>query len=110
MKTIQVLFLIDEFDGAAGGTEQHLLYLLKHLPQALVKPHVAVLYPTGATVEALSPFCPLYLNAWRGWSLLGLLKPVVDLVGYVRRNGIDIIHTFFPTSETVTLMAGMVGM
>ena len=30
---IRVLFLIDEFDGAEGGTEQHLLFLLKELPR-----------------------------------------------------------------------------
>ena len=37
---IRVLFLIDEFDGAEGGTEQHLLFLLKELPRRPVRPAV----------------------------------------------------------------------
>ena len=110
MKTIRVLYLIDEFSGSDGGTEQHLLYLLKNLPRAHVLPHVAVLFPSPVGGDALAPFAPLWLNAWRGWSLFGLVKPLFQLVDYVHRHAIDVVHTFFSTSETTAVLARLLGM
>jgi glycosyltransferase involved in cell wall biosynthesis len=110
MKRIKVLYLIDVFTGSDGGTEQHLLYLLKNLPRSHIHPHVAVLYPSDAGTELLSPSPPLFLNAWRGWSVLGLARPILQLVDYVNRHGIDIVHTFFSTSETAAVLGRLLGM
>ncbi len=110
MKPIRVLYLIDEFSGSDGGTEQHLLFLLTNLPRADVCPHVAVLYPSEIGAATLCPFSPLMLNARQGWSVMGLIKPVFRLLRYVRRQNIDVVHTFFSTSETTAVLARLFGM
>jgi glycosyltransferase involved in cell wall biosynthesis/peptidoglycan/xylan/chitin deacetylase (PgdA/CDA1 family) len=104
---VKVLFLLDMWFGADGGTEQHLLYLLRRLPAAGVQAHVAVLYG-GDYLGQLAPFSPLFLHARGGTSVFGLIRPVLRLADYAERHAIDIIHTIFPTSETASLMLNLI--
>ena len=62
---LDILFLMDEFAGPDGGTEQHLLFLLRRLPRRLFRLHFAVLGELGGHDRALFPVEPIVLGEGR---------------------------------------------
>jgi L-malate glycosyltransferase len=103
---VRVLFLIDQFDGADGGTEQHLLYLLHNLPRTRFALKVAVLYGREPSAgEHLGPFAPYFLDLLPRRSLSDKFRVARRVAAVIRDEAIDVVHTFFPASEAVALLA-----
>ena len=103
-KLVNILLLIDVLDGTDGGTEQHLLFLLDKLPRDRFRVHFAVLDRVQYCDPASLPVEPIIVD---GHSLirLGSVKHVRKLAALIKELGIDVVHTFFQTSELAAILA-----
>ncbi|MCE5268537.1 MAG: glycosyltransferase family 4 protein [Planctomycetaceae bacterium] len=101
---VRILFLIDDFCGPEGGTEQHLLFLQRRLPRELFDLHFGVLTRLQRIKADDFPVQPVMLDGrrrgWRGGSeRLGLLA------SYIKAAKIDVVHAFSRTSELYGCLA-----
>ena len=102
---VKVLFLMDEFANSDGGSEQHLMFLLKRLPAHRVEVHFAVLGDMRDEHLPLFPVEPIVLGKNYRFSPINAAKRVVRLARVIRSLRADVVHAFFQTSETAALLA-----
>ncbi len=95
----RVLFIIDSLMGV-GGAEMCLLRLTKHLPRHLYECHVLTFHARDGVNSLLHQFeCPVYhwpLTNVHNWEAFRVARRLRKLV---RDQKIDIVHTFFHTSD-----------
>ena len=104
MNKIKILFLVDDFVGPEGGTEQHLLFLQRELPRDRFDLHFGVLTRIQRITASEFPVPPVMLNSFpRG--LRGALGRLRCLAAFVKTNQIDVVHAFFLTSELYACLA-----
>src|SRR5689334_15145031 len=97
-KRVKVLYIIDQLC-EDGGAERALLKMIRLLPSDRFEPHVATfrLDPALAIIRAMP--CPLHLLRLRRTYDFGALRTAVHLARLIRSQHIDIVHTFFETSD-----------
>lgn len=101
---IGILFLIDDFRGPEGGTEQHLLFLQRELPRDRFRLCFAVLTRIQRMEATAFPVRPVMLaNDCRGAG--GIATRVRVLASYLRAARIDVVHAFTRTSEVYGCLA-----
>ena len=101
---INILFLIDDFCGPEGGTEQHLLFLQRELPRDRFDLHFAVLTRLQHIRPGDFPVAPVMLNGFpRG--LRGALARLRRLAAFIQTNEIDVVHALCRTSELFACLA-----
>ncbi len=96
---MKILMVIDDFIFAHGGSEQHLLFLLKKLPRSECEVHFAVL--SGIRQADPSDFGvpPVILKREGDYGLRGAGKRLWRLASMIRSLDIDIVYAFCPVSE-----------
>ncbi|MCX7424297.1 MAG: glycosyltransferase family 4 protein [Planctomycetia bacterium] len=102
---ITILFLIDDFCGPEGGTEQHLLFLQRELPRELFDLHFGVLTGLRRIVPDDFPVKPVMLGEGcpRGpRGAFGRLRRLASLINEVEA---DVVHAFCHTSEHYAILA-----
>ncbi len=104
-RRIRILFLADQLTDSKGGTEQHLSFLLSHLPRDRYEVHFVLVRDTGFYDPALYPVPLTILAVDSLFSSDGLRSAVRQLVDLIRKNQIDVVHTFFPDSELIAMLA-----
>lgn len=104
IRKVAILFLVDDFDGPEGGTEQHLLFLLRELPRDLFDLHFGVLTSIQHITAKGFPIRPVMLNGFPR-SLLGALRRFRCLAAFIKTNEIDVVHAFCRTSELYACLA-----
>lgn len=91
----------------AGGSERQLTEIARNLDRSRFTPHVACFRDGGMRFDELRragvPVLPLAISSFRS---LGALRAVGVLGGYVRKNGIQLLHTFDPPSTLWGVPAG----
>lgn len=101
----RILFLIDQIYSFTGGTEQHISFLMKRLPEHNCEIYFGVLRELGEIDKNAFPVEPFYLGLKTFRSLKQIVKCSQQLVDFIKRNEIRIVHTFFPDSELIGLFA-----
>ena len=104
-RKIRILFLIDQIFSAHGGSEKNLSFLLRCLPEDDFEVYLSVVKDTGYrnTIYFPDPHHCLTLDSLSSPRVL--FDSVKRLVAIIRKRKIDIVHTFFPDSEIVGILA-----
>lgn len=98
-RRVRVLYIVDSL-WSLGGAEGSLLRMTKHLPQDEFECRVVTFHSAPSSRWVLDQFeCPI-----DHWQLNNLYDPTAlrtarRLFRLVREEQIDIVHTFFPTSD-----------
>ena len=106
---IRILFLIDEIQSTRGGTEQHLYWLLRQLPDRDFEKHFAVLSTNGNCDIAAWPTPGIIVSAPHGRGPLNWWRRVLAVRQLIRQHRIDIVHAMCQTSELVAVLASELG-
>jgi glycosyltransferase involved in cell wall biosynthesis len=91
-----VLFLIDHLM-ALGGGETNLLKVVQLMPPELVRCSIATFRITPEIRESIS--VPVHVFPWRRVYHLDALKAAVALRKLIREDHVDIVQTYFETSN-----------
>ena len=92
-----VLYLIDRLQSTAGGAEGAVQKLCNFLPSDRYRCSVATLWAGDGVVEQFP--CPVHvlpLRNMHGWTAL---RYGLALSRLLRKERVEIVHTFFPTSD-----------
>lgn len=101
----RVLLMIDQFTSPHAGTEQHLLFLCRHLPKTVRSLHFAVLTAVRRADPAVFPIQPYVLPQARGPAPLRFLGRVRASARLIAAEQIDVVQTFCPMSELAAVLA-----
>lgn len=101
---IGILFLVDQMHTTAGGSEQHISFLLDRLPKRKYDVQL-VLAKESYYAFIQHGLKPIYLNFESFGKPLELVRAQRFLAGVMRKKKTDIIHAFFPDSEILGLLA-----
>ncbi len=96
-RRIHVLFLIDEFFDAHGGAEGALVRMTRHLPKDRFRCSVVTFHGKNADRTVFD--CPFYVFELTTISDWHAVKMAFRLRSLIRREKVDIVHTFFETSD-----------
>ena len=96
-RRIHVLFFIDEFFDAHGGAEGALVRMTRHLPKDKFRCSVVTFHGKNADRTAFD--CPFYVFELTTISDWHAVKMAFRLRSLIRREKVDIVHTFFETSD-----------
>ena len=102
---LRILFLIDELYSWHAGSEQHLLWLLRHLPSESVEKHFIVYSGIRDCSEILLPIPPIVLGKEYGEGFRNFPRRFFELVRYIKANKIDIVHAFTLRDELIAAVA-----
>ncbi len=100
----KILFLIDDFVGPEGGTEQHLLFLQRELPRDHFDLHFGVLTRLQRIHPDDFPVPPVMFNGDNS-GLRGAKQRLGQLSQFIKSHEIDVVHAFFLTSELYACLA-----
>ncbi|MGL6194520.1 MAG: hypothetical protein ACRC2T_06820, partial [Thermoguttaceae bacterium] len=100
-----ILFLVDQIWSGKGGSEQHLLWLLRKLPDSEVTKHLIVFTAIREASEEVFPVKPLVLGKQYGEGRWAFYRRFFALVRFIQENKIDIIHAFTVQDELVANLA-----
>jgi len=101
---LRILFMTDYYYFPHGGTEQHLLWLLRNLDPKRFEKYFIVFSQLECPPEVF-PIQPLVFGQIYGNRKSSLLKRFRVLVRYICDNHIDIIHAFTPNDEVLSCYA-----
>ncbi|NLF07968.1 MAG: polysaccharide deacetylase family protein, partial [Pirellulaceae bacterium] len=102
---IKILFLIDDFEGPEGGTEQHLLFLQRELPRERFELHFGVLSRIRRMRAEDFPVRPIMLGEGTPPGPRGALQRLRILTRLIRECNADVVHAFCRRSELYACLA-----
>ena len=102
---IRVMFVVDQIYGATAGTEQHLSFLMRNLPAKQYEIHLALVRDAGYYNSTMYPAEPVILNGDFDGSKFETAVSTRKLSHLISDRNIDLVHTFFPDSELIALIA-----
>ncbi len=107
---IRILYLLDVL-GGFGGTERQLRELIGHMDRTRFDAIVVTLYSMDTSHEAefIRLGCETRCLGIRKLGSIGGLRAVFKLASEIRRECIDIVHTFFPDAGILGTIAGKLG-
>jgi glycosyltransferase involved in cell wall biosynthesis len=107
---VRILFLLDVLN-VVGGTEKQLRELIQHMDRSRFDPIVITLYSKDMPHEAEfgGMGCLTYSLGMRKLLSVNGLRTCLRLISKIRREHIDIVHTFFPDASILGTIAGRLG-
>lgn len=102
-----ILFVIDSLNGR-GGAEGALVKITRGLIQSGVRCSI-ITFNTGPFSDLASYPCPVRVMNVRFRFGLGALAAIYKIFRQIRSDGVDVVHTFFPASDILGGLAGMLG-
>ncbi|MDR1270326.1 MAG: glycosyltransferase [Planctomycetaceae bacterium] len=105
MQPIRILYLIDDLWSSRAGTEQHLLWLLKNVPDCEFDKHFVIFSTLWHPEPCILEHQPLVLGKRYGITYWSWLRRLFALVRLIREWKIDIIQAFSPMGELVAMLA-----
>ncbi|MGL4595584.1 MAG: glycosyltransferase family 4 protein [Thermoguttaceae bacterium] len=103
--SLHVLYLIDQLYSGRGGSEQHLMWLLKTLPKRGIHVDLVVMSNLRACSPEDLPIPIRILGREFGEGKMTYLKRFRELVRIIREYEIDVVHAFTPRDEFVGAFA-----
>ena len=91
----RIVFVIDEYETSAAGTERQLLELITGLDRSRYEPHLAVFRPSAFLADCSTFPCPVHVLNVRSLSTPTALLSLAGLSRLVARLEAPIAHTFF---------------
>ncbi|MDR1485042.1 MAG: glycosyltransferase family 4 protein [Planctomycetaceae bacterium] len=105
MKLTRILYLVDDIYSSRGGTEQHLLWLLRNIPDAEFEKHF-IIFSTVHHPETFTPNIePLVLGRKFGFGIWSWLRRFYFLLRYIREHEIELIQAFSANGELAAVLA-----
>ena len=106
MRKIKVLYLID-YLSIGGGTENQLRKLIRHIDKDKFEVSVVVLkyLDWEGFPEYADPGCPHICLHVESLLKYDTFMKIIQLSRYIKKNNIDIIHTFFFDSNLIGVIA-----
>ncbi|MDR2644286.1 MAG: glycosyltransferase family 4 protein [Planctomycetaceae bacterium] len=106
MKVTRILYLIDEIYSSRGGTEQHLLWLLRNIPDTEFEKHF-IIFSTIRHPETFSlKLEPLVLGKIFGLgNIRSWFRRFYFLLRYIREHEIELIQVFSANGELAAVLA-----
>jgi glycosyltransferase involved in cell wall biosynthesis len=104
-KLPHVLRVVDQFPKTLGGGERIVLKLAALLPSYGYRASILTFYVHPESSGAVDPPCPTYLLPLQRTYDLTALRAALELRRFLKRERIEIVHTFFESSD---LWAGFV--
>ncbi|MDR0391405.1 MAG: glycosyltransferase, partial [Planctomycetaceae bacterium] len=105
MKLTRILYLVDDIYSAYGGTEQHLLWLLRRIPDDEFEKHF-IIFSTIHHPETFHPQIePLVLGRKFGLGMVSWLRRFYFLVRYIREHEIELLQAFSASGEFAAVLA-----
>jgi glycosyltransferase involved in cell wall biosynthesis len=105
MKKIRILYLIDDLYSSRGGSEQHLLWLLKNIPDSAFEKHFIIFssfwHPETVTLERE----PIVLGKRFGTGVWSWFRRLFFLANSIRKQKIELIQAFSPNGELAAVLA-----
>jgi glycosyltransferase involved in cell wall biosynthesis len=105
MQPIRILYLIDDLWSSRGGSEQHLLWLLKNVPDWEFEKHFVIFSTLWHSEPDILEHQPLVLGKCYGTTSWSWFRRLFVLVRLIRRWNIDMIQAFSPMGELVAVLA-----
>ncbi|MDR0610373.1 MAG: glycosyltransferase [Planctomycetaceae bacterium] len=105
MKPIRILYLIDDLWSSRGGSEQHLLWLLKNIPDSEFDKHFVIFSTLWHREPEILEHQPLVLGERYGASCWSWLRRIFVLARLIRERNINIIQAFSPMGEIAAVIA-----
>ncbi|OGP76169.1 MAG: hypothetical protein A2V86_14555 [Deltaproteobacteria bacterium RBG_16_49_23] len=102
---IKLFLLIDTISGPNGGTEKHVLQLIRLLNPDRFQVYFGSLY-TSKWLEENPPACWKLILNFKGYRHPNFLSQFIKLARFLRRERIKIIQTFFLESNIIGVLAG----
>jgi L-malate glycosyltransferase len=100
-----ICFLIDDFCGPEGGTEQHLLFLQRELSRDLFDLHFGVLARVQRIAPDAFPVKPIMLGENTHPGPRGAVQRVRNLSRLIKAVDADVVHAFCHRSELYAILA-----
>ena len=107
---VRILYLIDVLT-RVGGTEKQLRELISHLDRSRFEPTAVVLYSLEAPRKAAfgELACGTRCLGIKRLMSASAIRAGLKLALEIRRQRIDIVHTFFPDAGILGTLAGLLG-
>jgi glycosyltransferase involved in cell wall biosynthesis len=105
MKQIRILYLIDDLWSSRAGSEQHLLWLLKNVPDSEFEKHFVIFSSLRHTDPCILEHKPVILGERYGATARYWLRRFFVLRRLIREWKIDLIQAFSPMGEFTALLA-----
>lgn len=107
-RRVRILFLIDEIVGKGAGTERQLLGLIARLDRQRFDPVLCCLRESEWLREN-DPGCESFVLGFRSFHGSTFLPSLLRLARFVRRTGVDVVHTFFVDASLLGPVAARLG-
>lgn len=102
-----ILFVIDSLNGR-GGAEGALVKITRGLIQSGVRCSI-ITFNTGPFSDLASYPCPVRVMTVRFRFGFGALAAIYQIFRQIRAEGVDVVHSFFPASDILGGIAGLLG-
>lgn len=107
MKPKRILYVIDDLWSSRGGSEQHLLWLLRTVPDSEFEKHFIIFSSLWNSEDVVLEKNPIILGQRFGLGCRSWPRRLRFLARYVRERDIELVHAFGAMGELVaTLAAG----
>ena len=94
-----ILFLIDSFFGSYGGAEGALARIVANLPRDRYRCSVVTFNTDFTRNHAAELACPFHVFPLDRTYDAKAVRAALSLRRYIRDEGVDLVHTFFETSD-----------
>ncbi len=108
-RKLRVLLLSDQFHSLEGGTEQHIVFLLQHLPRVGIEVQFALLTGLVNARPDDFPIPPQVIGGMGTNRFTRKTKLVSTVARMIREQEIDVVHTFAFTAESIARLAVILG-
>jgi len=103
-RKIKILYIIGSLGHGKAGTEGHLITVLDTLDRKKFEPYLCCLN-ASSWLEVNRPSCPTIVLDFKGFHHPGTIFKILKLRNFIRRQGIDLVQTFFVDSHIIGTLA-----
>ncbi|MDR2346639.1 MAG: glycosyltransferase family 4 protein [Planctomycetaceae bacterium] len=107
MKLTRILYLADDIYSSRGGTEQHILWLLRNIPASEYEKHFIVFSTLWHPETFICEPEPLVLGRKFGLGIISWFRRFIFLLRYIRQYKIELIQAFSPKGEFIAALAAL---
>jgi len=104
MDKIKILYVVDTIVGPSGGTEKHILELIRRLDRGKFQIYLGCLQPSQ-WLKDNPPTCPQIMLNFKGYFRPNLLGQIFKMAKFIRKEKIQIVQSFFLEGNVIGVLA-----